>query len=93
MMMVEMDMKGRDDHGQVSVLDGVEHLGDIPVVMVIHQVDRRHRFFVSDSPILPNKGVPHKIANRLRPVRISLPPDEPVECPDEPGFHGDAETG
>jgi len=77
-MMIEMDVRGGQNHGSGVVLNFGQLLREIRSVMVINNRQSPHHRLVGLNH-LPEKRLPDQVADGLRAVGITPLGDQPVE--------------
>ena len=90
-MLVEMDVHGRDDLFVIPVLECGKGFGQLADIMAVHERDGADGFAVGERPFLLDQPLTDEIPDRLGPGRVAHLLDELVKSSQQVIVHRYAE--
>ena len=91
MVMIEMHMHAGENPAVVVMLNIRQLTRQIPHMMVVHERDGAHRFFIL-VPFLSDQVIPDEVAQRLRSIGVVPSFDMTIECIQQMMIERDAEA-
>jgi len=88
---IQVDVRGRDDHFQMVVLDLGQTVADLGRMVIVNHGDDPHRQLVIAGDRFGDEGGPHEPADGLTASGVAVLPAIVVETVEQLAPHGDAE--